>query len=232
MQQKTKKNDLVSYGYMVIESNHIPEEIKDIPIEKYWDDLPMDAYMGDGGTYRQRRFGCFEYCLDSKVLKKSTQNYFYQSKEINPLNGGNDRKFETVCDEFSSSGFLKGLVDYCLDFIPLNKYEGKNLVINTHLFRVIADGNQLGLPTPEGIHRDGHHFVSQHLIQRKNINGGISGIYTPKEEKPLIHKLLNDSFDTIIVDDNRVKHDVSPISCSSPNERGIRDMLIIDYNFV
>ncbi|WP_122055730.1 2OG-Fe dioxygenase family protein [Vibrio sp. Evd11] len=232
MQQEIRTNDLVSNGYMIIESNHVPTEVKDTHVSKYWDDLPLDTYMGDGGTYRQRRFGSFEYCLNTKALKKSSQNYFYQSKDINPLNGGNNRTFEDVCDDFSSSDFLKSLINYCLDFIPINKCEGKKLVINTHLFRVIADGNQLGLPTPEGIHRDGHHFVSQHLIQRKNINGGISGIYTPEEKSPLIHKLLNNSFDTIIVDDNRVKHDVSPISCDSLLERGLRDMLIIDYNFV
>ncbi|MCG9554683.1 2OG-Fe dioxygenase family protein [Vibrio sp. Isolate31] len=232
MHQEIKTNDLVSNGYMIIEGNHVPNEVKDTQVAKYWDDLPLDTYMGDGGTYRERRFGCFEYCFNSKNLKKITRNYFYQSKDINPLNGGGNRQFEDVCDEFSCSGFLKGLVDYCLDFIPLNQYEGKKLVINTHLFRVITDGNQLGLPTPEGIHRDGHHFVSQHLIQRKNINGGISGIYTPEEKSPLIHKLLNNSFDTIIVDDNRVKHDVSPIFCNSPHERGVRDMLIIDYKFI
>jgi hypothetical protein len=53
MQQEIRTNDLVSNGYMIIESNHVPTEVKDTQVSKYWDDLPLDTYMGDGGTYIQ-----------------------------------------------------------------------------------------------------------------------------------------------------------------------------------
>ncbi len=200
-------------------------------IEKYWNNLELDKFMTDGGTYRQRRFGRYKFDLmKQELMLIEGENDFYQSKQLNHLNGGIIREFAPVDSEFAKSETLNLIVKYCLSILPINISEYKSLSINTHLFRVICTGSGLSLPTPEGIHRDGHSFVSQHLISKNNIHGGISGIYD-NNNSPILHRQLYNSMDTIIIDDTKVKHDVSPVLSMNNYNEGYRDMLIIDYNF-
>ncbi|WP_373691143.1 2OG-Fe dioxygenase family protein [Endozoicomonas sp. SESOKO3] len=49
---------------------------------------------------------------------------------------------------------------------------------------------------------------------------------------PIEHKQLNWFLDSIIINDEVVKHDVSPLFPALQDQPGWRDMLIIDYNFV
>ncbi len=197
----------------------------------YWNDLEPDQYMNDEGVYRQRRFGCFRYNSDSSTLSLvKNKTGFFQSHEINELNGGRSRKFAPVSELFAKDNILNDVVNQCLKIVPVKKAQLESLTINTHLIRIICDSKIVGLPTPEGIHRDGHCFVSQHLINRSNVYGGVSGIYNSKNE-PLVHYQLSRFMDTILVNDLIVKHDVSPVYSADKINEGFRDMLIIDYNF-
>nr|WP_306674528.1 2OG-Fe dioxygenase family protein [Endozoicomonas sp. ISHI1] len=231
-----KKRALDQYGYVVIKGDDlrvgIDEEINYESICNFWDDLPKDEYMNDNGSYRQRRFGRYEYNFETKELQWIRESqHFFQSKNINHLNGGLNRRLPPVDLNFANSILLNSLVNYCLDIIPVEDYRTRKLIINTHQFRVNTKESMVGLPTPEGIHRDGHYFVSQHLIKRKNVLGGVSGIYSNKNV-PIEHKQLNWFLDSIIINDEVVKHDVSPLFPALQDQPGWRDMLIIDYNFV
>jgi hypothetical protein len=44
-----------------------------------------------------------------------------------------------------------------------------------------------------------------------NVFGGISGIYQLTNDQPIMHKQLCEFFDTIILDDRVLRHDVLPI---------------------
>lgn len=98
-----------------------------------------------------------------------------------------------------------------------------------HQFRVVAEKNIAGLPTPEDVNRDGHKFVSMHLIERKNIEGGVSSIYNDAGRKTADY-IMKNSLDTLFVADEFVKHGVTPIHAQDPNQIAYRDILVIDYN--
>lgn len=202
------------------------EEFKD-----FWNYLELDPYMPDGGKYRLRRIGYLSYNLESKTLKPLTDNIaFIQSKSINKFVGDVERVFEPSKKEFLESKLLESIIKYVIDnVLTLTDITVSEIKINVHQMRIKASYGAIGLPTPEGIHQDGHKFVSQHLISREEISGGISGLYDLNED-PLIHKQLFNFLDTIVVSDEHIKHDVSPIYSFSNMEGGYRDMLIIDYN--
>jgi hypothetical protein len=220
--------------YKFIKGNEILQTIKARADEieefkAYWNNLRQDRYINHDIASRKRRIGKFEY-NEGKLKLIKGDNSFFQRKSINQLNGGNVRYFEAVEKSFCSHILLEEIIKYVLKIIPVSNYDLIN--INTHLFRIeCSNREKISFPTPEGIHQDGHDFISQHLISRNNVFGGISGIYQLANDQPIMHKQLCESFDTIILDDRVLRHDVSPIFPKLDKQLGYRDMLIIDYNF-
>ena len=46
-----------------------------------------------------------------------------------------------------------------------------------HQFRIEARAGQIGQPTPEGLHRDGVDWVLVVLVDRRNVESGVTSIY-------------------------------------------------------
>jgi len=222
--------------FVLLSKNDIDERRKFTTDEinefkNFWNSLELDPYMPDGGKYRLRRIGYLSYNLLSKTLEPLIENVaFVQSKSINKFVGDVERVFESSKKEFLESKLLESIIKYVIDnVLSFSDISAKEIKINVHQMRIKASYGAIGLPTPEGIHQDGHKFVSQHLISRSDISGGISGLYDLNND-PLIHKQLFNFLDTIVVSDEHIKHDVSPIYSFSNMKGGYRDMLIIDYN--
>ncbi len=196
-----------------------------------YDNLQVDSYLEkhEKAAYRFRRYGAF--CLDTREMKLTETNkkIFTQSKNINTVYGGIDRKFAPATDASIKNVFLKQLILADFNCLPLTKElkEIKNWFIGFHKIRITTNSHSLTHPTPEGIHCDGHYFVVQHFISRENIIGGTSKIYDRK--KKTLDQITFDQFlDSCFVDDKRVMHSVSPLK-SDKNKDGFRDMLIIDF---
>jgi hypothetical protein len=49
--------------------------------------------------------------------------------------------------------------------------------VELHQFRIEAHAGQIGQPTPEGLHRDGVDWVLVMLVNRKNVERGVTTIY-------------------------------------------------------
>jgi hypothetical protein len=239
MNLKSKTNDnhktRKETSYLFLEGEKICEKLQ-ITLQEmnkfksYWNNLEIDNYIDTELTSRKRRIGKFRLNFpEQNLIPLRGDHSFFQDRSINPLTGGRTRKFSGLEESFYSHYLLEKIIKYVLRYISIISYE--SVEITTHLFRIEASDEKIGIPTPEGIHRDGHDFISQHLISRKNILGGVSGIYKAKEDKPIMHKQLYNTFDTIILNDKNYRHDVSPIFPAKNKQSGHRDMLIIDYNF-
>ena len=106
----------------------------------------------------------------------------------------------------------------------------ENWFIEAHQFRIKAQPNDIGKPTPEGIHRDGVDFVLMAIINRRNITGGLTKIYNL--EKKLKNQFLLDTFlDIALVDDHQVYHSVTEIQVEDvqKSDIGLRDVLVITF---
>ncbi|MFJ8387839.1 2OG-Fe dioxygenase family protein [Streptomyces sp. NPDC094438] len=92
----------------------------------------------------------------------------------------------------------------------------------------MASRDAEGLPAPEGIHEDSHHFVAQVLMRRENVEGGVFRLYD-RAKAPLYGTLLTEPFETVIIDDRRVFHGVSAVEVSRDMPVGVRDMMLVDF---
>ncbi|MES2525563.1 MAG: 2OG-Fe dioxygenase family protein [Bdellovibrionota bacterium] len=195
--------------------------------QSFWNNLPTDQHMADGGVYRQRRFGVYHY-IPGKGLAFKGNEHFFQSKNVNKLNGGVARSFETVEHGFAHDPVLISLLYWDLYQLP-EFVRSKKLKVYIHQIRILANPLMTGNPTPEGIHQDGHLYVAQHLVKRNNVSGGTSQIYN-LDKFPVFTTTLKNPLDTLIVNDPYVFHSVTPITSLSDN--GTRDMLLVDFNFL
>lgn len=192
-----------------------------------WGNLKRDEFMADHGEYRERRYSVFEYDSNNQALCLSEDQTHYQSKSYNALNGGVDRVYEAFEAETVSSPVLSGLLSYTLDHVERIK-GASDWRIEAHQFRILASPEQSGKPTPEGIHQDGVDYVFVVMIDRHNVMGGITKVYTSNG------KLLNSfkmrrPLDVLHLEDQDVNHYVTAVKPLWDDQPAWRDVLVITF---
>ncbi|MEV0978679.1 2OG-Fe dioxygenase family protein [Streptomyces sp. NPDC049915] len=192
-----------------------------------WNRMPLDAYMADGGRYRRRRHATLSAPKGAAGYRVEAHRPHYQTLDFNNLNGGVARHYEPFEDAVLKGSTMDSLVTLGCDiFGRLAPYSAWH--IEAHQFRIEVDGEEIGKPTPEGVHRDGVTFVLMAMIDRSNAGGGESTIFN-LEQEPLEKFTLTDPLDLALVNDERVFHGVSPIQQLDPGRPASRDVLVITY---
>ncbi|CAL9558683.1 2OG-Fe dioxygenase family protein [Streptomyces sp. enrichment culture] len=192
----------------------------------HWDDLVLDTYMKDGGTYRNRRYGHFRY--DAGVLTRLPHGPYRQESAVNPLNGGIDRHFAPLTDAFLADPVTSGVVMMLGEIFSVAEGVGE-WDVKLHPFRIVTGSGQVGKPAPQGRHRDGSTFVTSLLVRRTNVEGGESSLHTDDDEV-LLRSTLSRPGDQLLVDDRRLLHDVTPLRPADPALPAYRDVLIVDFD--
>ena len=101
-------------------------------------------------------------------------------------------------------------------------------LVDIHQIPVVTTAQEVGEPTPEGVHRDENEFVWIHLIKRKNLKGGINSIYA-NETELLKRCTLKKNMDAIVLWDPKVMHGVSDIFPKDDAKVGYRDVLLVGF---
>jgi hypothetical protein len=126
---------------------------------------------------------------------------------------------------------VRSLVDACFAALPIpDERRSEIWEVRMHQMRIVATAHLPGLPTPEGIHQDGTDFQTLHLLRRDNIAGGDTTIYG-LDRAPLFDCTLRDVLDTLILEDPRVMHGVTPVTSADRRTPGKRDIFGIDYHY-
>lgn len=210
-----------------ISQTYTEEEIASF--KNSWNHLLLDEYLGSKEKYRSRRI-CKMYANNGgqEIIHTADCNFF-QNSETNKRLGGINRIYSRSEDKFICSPLLEGIIHANLQVI--NHAVGRrNWLITCHQFRIHCDDNSESLATPEGIHCDGHEFVAQHLIGRHGVDGGESRIYDSSLALLRTQKLTG-FLETLMLDDKKVQHDVTPITGrNGVTENMHRDMLVIDFD--
>jgi hypothetical protein len=191
-----------------------------------WDALPDDPYtLTSGSGTRRRRYGRCAVLEDGiRVLPPAP---FVQSNEVNPIFGGIERQFAALDSAFGASPVLESLIRLLCQCIPPLPDPTAYLNLGIHQIRVQATAGAVGLPTPEGIHQDGHRYVAQVFILRNGVDGGRSTFY--ENGVAVYQTFLSQPFECLLVDDRRMHHGVSAITPAGTSSTGWRDMLLIDF---
>ena len=190
-----------------------------------WNALSLDPYMADGGRYRRRRHAV--YRAEGTAIERQPHQPHYQGLEYNPLHGGVARLFEPVEDAVANGASLQTILAFCHTLFgtlggPASWH------VEVHQFRIEATPGHAGLPTPEGLHRDGVDYVLVLLINRRNIAQGTTAVHAI-DGRSLGRFTLTEPFDAALVDDRRVAHGVTAVEAINPDEPAYRDVLVVTF---
>ncbi|MBU3610354.1 2OG-Fe dioxygenase family protein [Polynucleobacter wuianus] len=214
-------------GFAVVSAETVAE-ISKIPLvnleclTQFWEGLPRDPYLKDGGRYRFRRHASYE--VKNNVLTLVPHRAHWQSVDYNALHGGIERWFEpiqaNVINDPAWQAVLLGLANILSGLKPVTTW-----FIEAHQFRIdTTDG--IGRPTPEGAHRDGVDFVAVFLLERVGIKGGETRIFDAKGSAGL-RFTLTQPWSLLLMNDERMIHESTPIQPLA--SYGYRDTLVLTF---
>lgn len=193
-----------------------------------WETLAPDRFMGDDGRYRRRRHGVFSARAGASSLSREPHRPHFQTMHFNQLNGGIERYFEPVLEESVATRTFAFVSTLALATFSRLRPQA-DWHVEMHQFRIEVGGEiTAGLPTPEGLHRDGVSFVLMMMITRDNVREGVSHIHDLDRER-LAEFTLTERFDLALVDDERVLHGVTPIVAADASRGGVRDLLVLTF---
>ena len=187
-----------------------------------WDDLPPDRHLKDGGRYRRRRHGSF--IVDQRGVHDVPPRAHWQPVEYNALHGGIERWFEPL------SPAMTGSPPWLLVLSGLAGLAGKlwgeqRWFTEVHPFRIdTTDG--IGRPTPEGAHRDGVDLVAVMLVSRQNVKGGETRVFDARGPQGM-RFTLTERWSLLLIDDERVIHESTPIQPVDASQPAYRDTLVV-----
>ena len=233
---KIHSQELKSQGFSILQGlnitaspwtvllGHLSQEFKQF--HQSWNDLPPDNFLSDGGHYRFRRYSVFKWLMDGELTLLPHEPH-YQSTYRNDMNGGIHRDFEAFKQSTVDNPLLKTMIQTITPLFSFN--EEKNWRVQAHQFRIVANENEAGNPTPEGIHRDGADFILIMVLKRENISGGVNHIYDDAK-RLLFGGILSEEGDAVLIDDRKVWHGVSEVYPVNNSQPAYRDVLVLTFH--
>jgi hypothetical protein len=190
-----------------------------------WDGMPLDTHLPEGHRYRRRRHATLSAKAGERTARREAHAPHYQARAYTQLVGGIERWFEPVDQAILAGPTFQRVLGFCLEtfgaLVP-----GADWHIECHQFRIEARSGAAGLPTPEGVHRDGVDFVLVMLVARENIASGTTTVHDPSG-RVLGSFTLAAPLDAALVDDHRVQHGVTAVEPLDPAKPACRDVLVV-----
>jgi hypothetical protein len=186
----------------------------------FWDDLPPDTHLKDGGRYRRRRHGSF-VVADGRVTQVPHRAH-WQPVAYNALHGGIERWFEPMDEAMLAQPAWPRLLQVLAERASALK-GAQPWYVEAHPFRIdTTDG--IGRPTPEGAHRDGVDVVAVLLVARHHIKGGETRVFEADGPQGM-RFTMTQPWTMLLLDDARVIHESTPIQPVGDDAH--RDTLVI-----
>ncbi|WOP14391.1 2OG-Fe dioxygenase family protein [Ottowia sp. SB7-C50] len=191
-----------------------------------WDQLPPDEYLRDGGRYRQRRHASF--LAQAGDVRDVPYRPHWQPVDYNALHGGMQRWFAPVAPATLAQPDWRALLRWLAqvaDIIHPAHVAGEPWYGEAHQFRIDTEVG-IGRPTPEGAHRDGVDVVAVFLVARHAIKGGETRVF--ELDGPQGQRFtLEQPWSVLLMDDERVIHESTPIQPAEDGGHGHRDTLVV-----
>ena len=187
-------------------------------IKKYFSNMQIDKY------YDNKRYRAYSLVkLDNnKNIDIVGDLSFYQSSNLNKYNGNNLRNYKNIDKKLIKNEEFKKLINLFNEQVS-KEFGYKNEYLNIHQIRVMANTDFTNL-IPEGVHQDGYNMIAIVCISRENIEGGENKLYDIN--KNLIDKRYLEEGDMIIINDNKLFHEITNIKIKDRNYKGYRDVFV------
>lgn len=193
-------------------------------LASYWNELPPDRHLRDGGRYRRRRHACF--LVEGQAVRQMPHRAHWQPVEYNALHGGIERWFEPIdAAMIARPAWMRLLAALGERASALRG--ARPWYVEAHPFRIdTSDG--IGRPTPEGAHRDGVDLVAVLLVDRHGVKSGETRVFEADGPRGM-RFTLRAPWTTLLLDDARVIHETTPIQPLDAAVPGWRDTLVLTY---
>lgn len=191
----------------------------------YWDALPVDEHLRDGGHYRRRRHSCF--VVEGTSVVQSPHRAHWQSREYNSLHGGIERWFEPMDAAIVEDPAWSQLLVSIGRRASTLRGSPRRWFVEAHPIRIdTTDG--IGRPTPEGPHHDGVDLVAVVLVERCGVTGGETRIFDPAGPTGM-RFTMTEPWSAVLLDDVRIVHESTPIQPADRSRPGHRDVLVLTF---
>lgn len=202
-------------GYAILDLPELDEGILDS-----YEQLPHDAYMGNGTRYKRFSQYRLSWGGDDWKFELLPHRDYTAFKEFNPVGGGYKRSYEPIEADFT------GLIGHGANALGLDTTE--DWQINVHQNRTIANHEKSGVLTPEGVHQDGHEYVMIAILRRNKVTDGQTRLWKLGADEPFWSGVL-DPGTAVLIDDRAVAHDVTDVQPEG-DETGKRDIVIVAFS--
>jgi hypothetical protein len=188
----------------------------------FWNGLPPDPHLKDGGRYRRRRHSC--WVVQGEDGHQVPHRAHWQGLDYNALHGGVNRWFEPIDPAMTALPAWTALLRRLAQ--TASRLRGAQpWFVEAHPFR-IDTASGIGRPTPEGAHRDGVDLVAVFLLARHGIKGGETRVFDA--DGPAGQRFtLTEPWSLLLLDDARVIHEATPIQPLDASHPGHRDTLVV-----
>jgi hypothetical protein len=162
--------------------------------------------------------------VEGAQVRQVPHRVHWQPLQYNALHGGMQRWFEPIEPEVVAQPAWQRLLQQTAAAASALK-GAQRWYVEAHQFRIdTTDG--IGRPTPEGAHRDGMELVAVYLLGRQGIKGGESRVF--EADGPQGQRFtLTEPWSLLLLDDERVIHESTPIQPLVPGALGWRDTLVL-----
>jgi len=191
---------------------------------QFWNDLPPDQHLLDGGSYRFRRHASLILDASAHTVVESVHRAHWQSTDYNALHGGLERWFTPLDARAITHPALLAVITQLGRLFAATAGVAARFV-EVHQFR-IDTASGIGRPTPEGAHRDGVDFVAVILIERVAVRGGETRVFQADGPAGVRFTMLERGT-CLLLDDTRVIHESTPLQ--PDGTAGHRDTLVITF---
>jgi len=195
-----------------------------IDLKSSFDNLEPDPY------YKEKRGRAYSL-LDIKDIENINivgDIDFYQSSSYNNYNGDIVRNYQNIDSAILNDKIFRFFVKTFkeqLEEATRTLTDGYNSdYIFVHQIRVYASEESSVNPVPEGIHKDGYNIIGLSVVDRVNIQGGISNVYDSDKNIVLTKQLQRGEM--LIINDAKMYHDVTPIKLDKMDKEGYRDIFV------
>ncbi|CAM4137272.1 2OG-Fe dioxygenase family protein [Lacicoccus alkaliphilus] len=240
-----KSKGYAIYDYMdALEYEGIKTDYK--VLLDYFEDLPVDDYAPELNRYR--RYSRALVLPTSKSLEwlpnveRDGNEYaaYFQGK-FNPEHPGSYREFHAIDPHILENELLNKIImaDYEETFWG-EEDQIMPIHVGVHFVKLeVEKEGDRAVSSPDCLHQDGEPFTFAHLIERRNVKGGLNAIGVPsvggKQPEEVadedLHEVfkLNRPLESYGVEDSSVSHYVGPVMKGGAEGRAVRSVILIDY---
>ena len=224
---------LVQHRYVFISGRQITNMLaanvdEVIRFKNCWNHLVMDRHVTRDGMYRHHRYGQLMKYAEQEELISLPQQQISSVFNSSSSHGCNESGCTPLTETFIESLVLSKLLQMICGVLDMAEHKPTNWLIELHPQRIVAEGGNQGLATPEYICHDDANFYVSMVLNRNNISGG-DLMVNNKNNELLEHLLLVDPFDTVLANARNTKYELYPIALLCRERCAYQDVLVITF---